>query len=116
MKAVYAALFKIKKDRRIEIGALGEIRFKPGIYVYVGSAMNAVEKRLERHFSEVDNLHWHIDYFSSEAEPVDFFILHETSEYECFLADAVSEIGEPIEGFGCSDCDCRAHLYRIPFQ
>ena len=116
MKAVYAAIFRLDETKSIEIGALGELEFKPGLYVYVGSAMNNVEKRLERHFSEVKNLHWHIDYFSSEAEPVDYIILPENSDFECKLADIVSIIGEPVEGFGCSDCGCEAHIYRIPFQ
>ncbi|MFB6215830.1 MAG: DUF123 domain-containing protein, partial [Candidatus Aenigmatarchaeota archaeon] len=57
------------------MGALGKIDFRQGVYVYVGSAMNSVEKRLERHFSDNKKMHWHIDYFSRVAEVFDYFIL-----------------------------------------
>jgi Uri superfamily endonuclease len=32
---------------------------------------------------------------------------------ECAIAEAIGERGEPVVGFGCSDCHCRSHLYRI---
>jgi Uri superfamily endonuclease len=32
---------------------------------------------------------------------------------ECQLAARVAENGEPVDGFGCSDCRCRSHLYRV---
>lgn len=92
---------------------MGEIDFSKGIYVYVGSAMTNVEKRLRRHFSEVENLHWHIDYFSEKTEPLDYLILPEDGSRECFLAEAVSEVGEAVESFGSSDCDCGSHLFHV---
>jgi sugar fermentation stimulation protein A len=113
VKAVYVIILKLEEPREIEIGALGGIKFAAGLYVYVGSAMNSVEKRVERHFSEVENLHWHIDYFSAEAEAVDFLVVPESSEFECVLADAVSRVGEAVPGFGSSDCDCPGHLFRV---
>lgn len=113
MEAVYLAFFRLDSREEIETGALGKIEFSPGIYIYTGSAMKSVEKRLERHFSQQENKHWHIDYFSRKAEPLDYFILPESSEFECFLASILSELGEGIEGFGCSDCDCSSHLFRF---
>lgn len=113
MKGVYAAFFRLEEEKCIEIGALGGVEFEPGVYVYVGSAMNGVESRLQRHFSGVENSHWHIDYFSREAEPVDYLVLPEGSSMECVLADAASRIGKPVRGFGCSDCGCSSHLYRL---
>lgn len=114
MKAVYALFINLEDSRSIEVGALGDIDFERGMYVYVGSAMNSVEKRLQRHFSEVDNRHWHIDYLTSEAEPFDYFVLPEESEYECVLSKILQKIGEPVENFGASDCGCSSHLYFIP--
>ncbi len=113
VKAVYLVFFRLEEKKSIEIGALGEIEFEPGIYIYAGSAMNSVEKRIERHFSEVENTHWHIDYFSSVAEAVDYLVVPENSSFECMLADTVSKVGEPVEDFGCSDCNCNAHLLRV---
>jgi len=113
MKAVYAVVFNLSEQTTVEIGALGEIDFRPGMYVYVGSAMNNVEKRIGRHFSFEKKEHWHIDYFSKAAEPIDYFILPEVSEYECVLADIVSGFAEPVEDFGSSDCRCDAHMFYI---
>ncbi|MFB6292147.1 MAG: DUF123 domain-containing protein [Candidatus Nanohaloarchaea archaeon] len=111
--AVYALFLRVEEPLDVEVGALGTLNFKPGVYVYVGSAMNSVEKRLERHFSSPENLHWHIDYFSERAEAFDYFVLPEKSEYECELADILSVMGEPVTGFGCSDCSCRSHLFQV---
>lgn len=116
MKAVYAVFLRLEEEKEISIGALGRRDFAPGLYVYVGSAMNSVEKRVERHLSETEDHHWHIDYFSSEAEPFDHLVIPEGSDLECVLADIVGELGEPMEGIGSSDCGCGAHLFRIPDQ
>ena len=113
MKGVYFVFFRMKKEKSIEIGALGEISFSPGMYVYVCSGHKSVEKRIERHFSEPENLHWHIDYFSEEAKATNYFILPEKSSFECVMAEILSKKGEPVESFGCSDCECEAHLFRI---
>lgn len=114
MKGVYLAFFRLRESETIEIGALGEIEFEPGMYIYAGSAQNSVESRLERHFSSPENSFWHIDYFSEEAEAVDYFVLPEGPEYECVMASVLAEVGEPVQDFGCSDCDCDSHLFRIP--
>lgn len=114
MNAVYLLFIRVQKRKRIEVGALGKIEFEPGTYVYVGSAMNSVEKRLDRHFSKVENIHWHIDYFTAEAECFDYFILPETSEYEEWLAEKIANYCEPVSGFGSSDSSQQSHLFKIP--
>jgi Uri superfamily endonuclease len=113
VKGVYATVFKLREPKSIEIGALGELRFETGKYVYVGSAMNNVEKRIERHFSTDKKKHWHIDYFSVEAERAGYMIYSRDSEFECVLAGMMAEIGEPVDGFGSSDCSCNSHLFRL---
>lgn len=114
MKGVYLVFFRLESDRNIEVGALGELRFEQGLYVYVGSAQNSLENRIGRHFSSPDSLFWHIDYFSEQAEPVDYFVLPEVSDYECLMTGLMAEIGEPVKAFGCSDCTCESHLFRVP--
>lgn len=113
MKAVYLLFLQLEERKTIEIGALGNIEFEPGTYVYVGSAMNSVEKRLERHFSETKNKHWHIDYFTEEAKPFDYLMIPETSEYEEFLAEKLENYCKPVPGFGSSDSSQNSHLFRI---
>lgn len=112
MKGIYAVFFEIN-EKTLEIGALGEIEFEAGTYVYIGSAMNGVENRLKRHYSQEKKKHWHIDYFSEEASPVYSIVFPLKSEFECVLARTVSEGNRAVEGFGASDCDCESHLYRI---
>ncbi len=113
MKAVYAVFYRLEDSKTIKIGAQGKREFNQGIYVYVGSAMNGVRSRLERHLSSTENKHWHIDYFSSVAKPLDYLIIPEESRWECKLADIVSEYGKSMDGLGASDCSCAAHLFRI---
>ena len=50
-KGNYCLLIHMKKDSKIKIGAKGFIFFKKGYYVYVGSALNTLSKRIERHLS-----------------------------------------------------------------
>lgn len=116
MEGVYTVFLRLEESKSIEIGALGEIKFLPGVYVYVGSGRTNLEKRVRRHFGEVENRHWHIDYFSAEAEAIDSFLLPEESRYECELADILSETGDAVQEFGSSDCDCSSHLFRFPLD
>ena len=63
MKGCYCLIIHVKKYSKIRIGAkLGYLEFKRGIYVYVGSAMNSLESRLNRHLSSKKKMHWHVDY------------------------------------------------------
>ncbi|MFB6208893.1 MAG: DUF123 domain-containing protein [Candidatus Nanohaloarchaea archaeon] len=111
MKGVYILLLRLEKERKIEVGALGTIKFDSGIYVYTGSARNSLESRLERHFNTAENKFWHIDYLSEEAEVFDCFILPEKSDFECVMAGILSGFCGSVDGFGCSDCDCSSHLF-----
>lgn len=114
MKAVYMLMLELEEEREIEIGALGPIKFEEGRYVYIGSAQNSVEKRLQRHFSDDKKLHWHIDYFATEARPYDYFVLPETSEYEQVMASIMEKLGKPVPEFGASDSSKNSHLFRLP--
>ncbi len=113
VKGVYAVYFKLEKEKTVECGGLGQISFSPGTYIYVGSAMNSLESRIHRHFHSQENKHWHIDYFSEEAEPESvFFVFTEDSSLECTLAEYFSSEFEEVESFGSSDCGCNSHLFR----
>ncbi|MFB6193149.1 MAG: DUF123 domain-containing protein [Candidatus Nanohaloarchaea archaeon] len=114
MKGVYVLFLELRKEKEIEIGALGLKKFRRGRYAYVGSAQNSVEKRLERHFSRDKKMHWHIDYLTQEARPYDYFVLPETGEYEEILASILEDIAEPVPGFGASDSSKNSHLFRLP--
>ena len=112
MKGCYCLIINLRKDSEIEIGKrLGKINFDKGYYVYVGSAMNSLESRLNRHLSDEKKLHWHIDYLLKQAEVTDIIYNESAQKIECELSRFISTKTEGIKEFGCSDCDCESHLY-----
>ena len=111
MKGCYCLIIKVDETSTIKIGKkLGEIQFKKGFCVYVGSAMNSLESRLKRHLSKEKKMHWHIDYLLKKAEIVDI-IYNEDKKVECELSQYLASKTEGIKDFGCSDCECESHLH-----
>lgn len=108
-------MITLDRDRTITIGKLGRIHFSAGTYAYCGSAMAGYRGRVGRHFSRDKKLRWHIDFLLQEAEPVGAFLVKGGEGMECSLGRILSELvhSEPIRGFGCSDCSCHSHLFRI---
>ena len=45
----YLLILELKRNRDISVGKLGRVSFKRGFYIYVGSAMANLSKRIERH-------------------------------------------------------------------
>ena len=112
MKGCYCLIINLEKNCEIKIGKkLGKIDFKKGFYVYVGSAMNSMESRLNRHLSDEKKLHWHIDYLLKKAKITDIVYSESTKKIECNLTRYISTEAERIRDFGCSDCKCESHLY-----
>ncbi len=116
MKGIYCLLIEVCKSKDILIGKLGKIRFEEGKYIYVGSAQNSLEKRIERHFRKKKKKHWHIDYLledkNVEIKKVILFPSKKKTE-ECRLAKEISKFGKPIKNFGASDSTCQSHLIKI---
>ncbi len=115
MKGIYAIVIRVTKDTAVNVGALGEISFKKGKYVYVGSAQTNLEQRVKRHLRKEKSLFWHIDYLlSSDAAKVIRVLCREGGKVEeCQIANEISEKGEAVSCFGCSDCHCKSHLFRV---
>lgn len=118
-KGSYLLCIELIESRTIKVGALGEIDFKQGRYIYVGSALNSLYPRLDRHLKhsigEHDVTHWHIDYLLREPEASikTIYYTDNGEKIECELASTVSVNGSPILKFGCSDCRCKSHLYKV---
>ena len=113
MKGTYCLTIYLNKNVNLTIGKLyNNLQFKKGYYVYVGSAMNSMNKRLERHLSNTKKMHWHIDYLlineNSKIEDILFNISN--NKIECKLAKLISKNGDEIPKFGSSDCKCNSHL------
>jgi len=115
----YCLCIRVEGNRKVGIGALGELNFEDGFYVYVGSAMNGLEARIKRHVNTSRGvyraIHWHLDYLLKE-EGVSIecvFIQPSSIKVECEIARSVSGYGAPVKDFGSSDCGCSSHLFRV---
>ena len=115
MKGIYVLIIQLSEDIAVNVGAIGKITFKKGLYAYVGSAQTNLEKRIGRHFRKDKSKFWHIDYLldNDAAKIAKVFFKNENKTAECTIAKAISEKGELIRDFGCSDCNCNSHLFYI---
>jgi len=115
MKGAYCLLINVEKDIKIKIGKLGRLNFEKGNYVYVGSALNNLDKRIERHLRDEKKKHWHIDYLllnkNTKVEKIAY--KESNKKEECEIARNIAKFGVPIKNFGSSDCKCESHLFKI---
>ena len=111
MKGCYILVIKLKKDTFIEIGRLGKIFFKKGFYVYVGSAMNGLMQRINRHLRKNKKTYWHIDHLLRYGEIKHVFYKQNSKKEECIVANILRGRLSSIPYFGCSDCKCNSHLF-----
>jgi len=112
MKGSYFLVMRLKGDRAVRTKAR-EFHLRGGYYVYVGSAMNSLEKRVMRHFAKEKRLHWHIDYLLKEAELLRAYLIPSGKRLEERLSLEVSRFGEPVPGFGAGDVKVSTNLYRF---
>jgi len=99
----------------LKVGALGKIKLSKGTYAYVGSAQNGIKMRVARHLKREKRKFWHIDYLLAQKNArVEKVIYKDTlKEEECRMAQTLCKFGSPVRGFGCSDCSCSSHLFKI---
>lgn len=114
-KGSYCLVIELNEDSNIEVGSLGNINFKKGYYVYVGSALNSLEPRLRRHLSHDKKLHWHVDYLLNQENVnlVDIVYAVDDGKWECYIAKEIAKKGSETSKFGCSDCKCGSHLFKF---
>ena len=117
---IYILVFKLERDGCYTIGKLGNIDFPAGYYCYVGSALNGLEARIDRHLRKEKKFHWHIDYLLQYARITEIIYAkinksaHAklTHRAECMIAKSLAGSLSCIKGFGCSDCRCPSHLFH----
>lgn len=112
MKGTYLLLMELHDDASIMVGKQGVVDFPKGCYVYVGSALNGLERRIQRHLRIDKKVHWHIDYLLPHGEVVDIFYHENSRLQECAVARMLEKRFFGVPGFGCSDCECSSHLFR----
>ncbi len=107
---IYLLLIFLNKSREINVGSLGEIYFKKGYYVYVGSAPNWA--RIRRHLRKEKKIFWHIDYFLKYAEIKEVFFINKNKEWEDKVAFYLKNFFVDVPRFGASDSKT-SHLFFV---
>ena len=107
----YLLLIRMKAQERISIGALGELNFRGGYYIYVGSALSGLRQRVGRHMRPEKNVHWHIDYLLRRAAIVDVILFplnHAGAEEELRngLLEIIAESGAGLSSAGTAKTEC----------
>lgn len=110
-KGDYLLLIRLSTAREITVGRLGTINFKPGGYVYVGSALGGLKNRIERHLRKERKFHWHIDYLLEYAHVDNILTIVTDKSLECDLAEFLGRHFDSVPHFGSSDCKCKSHLF-----
>lgn len=110
----YLLHLHLEAERELSVGGLGEHRFPPGHYLYVGSAMRGLSARTRRHLNRRKRFHWHIDYLRSVADGAWVYPVYSSKRLECDLAKSLEALySVAVERFGSSDCRCRSHLFHL---
>ena len=118
MKALpgtYALVLHCRYRTDIQVGRRARIGLQPGYYIYIGSAFGpgGIRARVLRHCREAKSRHWHIDYLREYATPVAVWCSYQPVRLEHAWARGLASAGGtmPVDGFGCTDCRCTAHLF-----
>ncbi|MEM3665958.1 MAG: GIY-YIG nuclease family protein [Candidatus Bathyarchaeia archaeon] len=114
-EGVYVLVIQVSRCINVNVGALGRVKFQKGLYAYVGSAQNNLEKRVGRHFKRAKRKFWHIDYLLScgVAKILKIFYKKAEKSEECEIAKEINRRSISVKGFGSSDCKCKGHLFKI---
>jgi Uri superfamily endonuclease len=110
MKGTYILLIEIEDDIDTRVGKLGNIFFKKGFYVYIGSGLSGLEQRVNRHLRNDKKIHWHIDYLLRSAKVDSVYYKESNEKEECKFARPFSKL-KVVDNFGSSDCKCKSHLF-----
>jgi len=114
----YLLLIRLKKDTKLTIGKLGTFYFLRGYYIYSGSALKNLAKRVERHKKKKGKkIFWHIDYLLDcrDSEIQETVTFSRDTYNECGIIKRLISFREAqvlVKGFGASDCreKCPGHL------
>ncbi|MDV0443690.1 GIY-YIG nuclease family protein [Methanorbis rubei] len=115
-KGIYCLILECTAPQTVRVGALGELDFPSGWYLYAGSALGSggllrVSRHVRFYREQYRRPKWHIDYLlaSPEVRLCRTVCAKTESDLECVLAASLG--GDGVPSFGCSDCDCATHLF-----
>lgn len=111
----YVLVLRSTQHAHCVVGRWGTLEIRPGYYLYVGSAFGAggVRARVARHCRQHKTQRWHIDYLRAFTAPHSVWCSYAATRLEHHWARALSALPDvaAVDGFGCSDCRCNAHLF-----
>lgn len=114
-KGVYCLIFS-NQQCNLRIGSLNDVNFEAGYHIYVGSAQGTGGlKRLYRHVTLSKEggkkARWHVDHINLDGHFKLVCVIYASThrKLECPFANSLRS--KPVNGFGCSDCACRSHLF-----
>ena len=111
----YVLVLKNYSSQEVEIGQWGTLDLSPGYYLYIGSAFGpgGVFSRVARHCRKEKRKHWHIDFLREKTTLLAIWVDHSPFRLEHDWAKGATRMKGliPVRGFGCSDCQCDAHLF-----
>jgi Uri superfamily endonuclease len=115
----YALLLRCSVFNRLEVGRLGAMTTRHGVYVYVGSAFGpgGLSARVGHHRRVSSRPRWHVDYLRSVTELEECWYTSDPRRREHDWAAVLEEMpgaSIPMPAFGSSDCSCPSHLFYFP--
>lgn len=104
----------LERERKIKFGKNNYFKFKKGWYLYVGSGMVSLAKRIRRHKRKEKKFFWHIDYFRNFLKNIKIFPIYSSKRLECEISRGIESFCDGfVNFFGCSDCHCKSHLFYL---
>jgi Uri superfamily endonuclease len=115
MKGIYVLVVSVERNINVKVGKLGSLRFEKGLYAYVGSAQNNLQKRVRRHLGREKKKFWHIDFLLDNLHVKVLQVFYRNVERfeECRIAKELGKEGVAVPDFGSSDCRCKSHLFKV---
>lgn len=114
---MYQLWIELRRPLKVCVGALGEIHFARGTYIYTGRASRGLRARVARHVRGAKRLQWHVDYLLAEryARVERVVLASADPEDECRVNCRAVSGWVAVPGFGASDCrsGCPGHLWRV---
>lgn len=112
IKGTYVLVLKIESDAIVKTKGRS-FSVEKGYYAYVGSAMNGLFQRIQRHLKREKRKHWHIDFLLDTAKVIAVTILPSEHPLEKRIARVLATTFFSVKGFGASDSKSSSHLFRI---
>lgn len=107
----YLLSIELNTPHAIDVGALGELSFQAGHYIYVGSARKGLAARLRRHATRSKKAHWHVDHLLAVAQLRRSVAIRGYGE-ELSLARSLATLADgSVAGFGATDSPLDSHLF-----